>query len=329
MSRQSEGSSLVAASRFITLSEVRDSRSRVAEAAIRTPILPLRSSVRAGVYGKCENLQNTGAFKIRGAYNKISRLPASCAGVVAYSSGNHARAVATAARSRGLRACVVMYGNSTPDKVQALRSLEAEVILDGSTSEALRKRAEREVQERGFTMVPPFNDLEIMAGQATLGLEIREDLPGATAIVAAIGGGGLLGGLAAAVKESRPDVKVFGVQAEGAPGMLQSLRKGEVVTLEKAETVADGLRALRPGELTFEHVRNYVDDVITVSDAEILAATRGLLFTDHLVVEPAGAAALAAIASERLPMPPGPAVAVLSGGNVDVRRILATEDRAR
>jgi threonine dehydratase len=319
----------VAASSFITLSEVRDSRSHVEKAVIRTPILPLRSSVRAGVYGKCENLQNTGAFKIRGATNKISRLPASCAGVVAYSSGNHARAVATAARARGLRACVVMYENSSPDKVQALRSLGAELILEGSTSEALRERAEREVRERGYMMVPPFNDLQIMAGQATLGLEILEDLPGARAIVVAIGGGGLLGGLAAAVKESRPDVKVFGVQAEGAPGMLHSLLQGKVVTLEKAETVADGLRALRPGELTFAHIRRYVDDVITVSDAEILAAARGLLFMDRMVVEPAGAAALAAIASERLPLPPGPVVALLSGGNVDVRMILGSEGQAR
>jgi threonine dehydratase len=329
MTRRGEARDPVADSSFITLPDVRESRSKVAEAVIHTPILPLRSSARAGVYGKCENLQNTGAFKIRGAYNKISRLPASCAGVVAYSSGNHGRAVATAARTRGLRACVVMYGNSSPDKVQALRSLGAELILDGSTSEALRVRAEREVRERGFMMVPPFNDPQIMAGQATLGLEILEDLPGVKAIVAAIGGGGLLGGLAAAVKESRPDVKVFGVQAEGAPGMLHSLLQGKVVTLEKAETVADGLRALRPGELTFAHVRRYVDDVITVSDAEILAATRALLFTDRMVVEPAGAAALAAIASERLPLPPGPVVAVLSGGNVDVRIILGSEDQTR
>jgi threonine dehydratase len=307
---------------MVSLAEIRAAREIVAAAAIRTPLLPLKVSDRPGVYLKCENLQRGGAFKIRGAFHKIARLPADCPGVTASSSGNHAQAVALAASRRGLKAVIVMLDQSVPHKLEATRALGAEVILGGRTSVALKERAEREAAERGFVYVPPFDDPEIIAGQGTVGLEILEDLPDVRSVVVPVGGGGLISGIAAAIKESRPHVRVFGAEPEGAPKMTLSLREGRIVTIPEPHTVADGLKPSRVGELTFEHARRTVDGMALVSDAEILAAARHLLLREKLVVEPSGAAALAAILSGKLPLPDGPAVAVLSGGNADVRRIL-------
>jgi threonine dehydratase len=307
---------------MVTLDEIRAAREVVSAVAIRTPTLPLKSSGRPGVYLKCENLQRAGAFKIRGAFHKISRLPARCPGITASSSGNHAQAVALAASRRGLKAVIVMLDQSVPHKIEATRALGAEVILGGRTSVAIKERAEREAADRGFVYVPPFNDPEIIAGQGTAGLEILEDLPEVRSVVVPVGGGGLLSGIAVAVKESRPDVRVFGAEPEGAPKMTLSLRRGEIVTIPEPQTVADGLKPSRVGELTFEHARRYVDGMALVSDAEILSAARRLLLREKLVVEPSGAAALAAILSGKLSLPEGPAVAVLSGGNADVRAIL-------
>lgn len=307
---------------MVTLGEIREAVGRVAGVALRTPLLPLKFSDRPEVYVKCENLQRTGAFKIRGAYNKISRLPASVKGVTASSSGNHAQAVALAARLRGIAACVVMLDQSVPHKVEGTKSYGAEVILGGRSSTAIKERAEREAQERGFAYVPPFNDPEIIAGQGTAGLEIAEQLPEVRAVVVPIGGGGLISGVATAVKETLPGVRVFGVEPEGAPKMLESLRKGELVTLPQAETVADGLKPVRAGDLTFAHVRKYVDEVVLVSDAEILEAARHLLLKEKLVVEPSGAAPLAAVRSGKLKLPEGPVVCLLSGGNADVKALV-------
>jgi threonine dehydratase len=307
---------------MVSLAEIRAAREAVAAAAIRTPLLPLKVCERPGVYLKCENLQRGGAFKIRGAFHKISRLPSGCPGVTASSSGNHAQAVALAAARRGLKAVIVMLDQSVPHKLEATRALGAEVILGGRTSVAIKERAEREAAERGFVYVPPFDDPEIIAGQGTVGLEILEDLPDVRSVVVPVGGGGLISGIAAAIKESRPHVRIFGAEPEGAPKMTLSLQRGQIVTIPEPQTVADGLKPSRVGELTFEHARRYVDGMALVSDAEILAAARHLLLREKLVAEPSGAAALAAILSGKLPLPDGPAVAVLSGGNADLRRIL-------
>lgn len=307
---------------IITIQDIRAAQAVVSRAVIRTPILPLKFSDRPGVTVKCENLQRTGAFKIRGASNKIFRLPRSCRGVTASSSGNHAQAVALAARMRGMKAVVVMLDQSLPHKVEGTRGYGAEVILGGRTSMAIRERAEREAAERGYVYVPPFDDPLIIAGQGTAGLEIAQDFPDVKSVVVPVGGGGLISGIAVAVKRSLPRVKVFGVEPEGAPKMSRAVREGRVVILEEPRTIADGLKPVCVGELTLEHVRKYVDGMVLVSDEEILEAARHLLLKEKLVVEPSGAASVAAVRSGKLRLPRGPAVCVLSGGNADLGMIL-------
>lgn len=307
---------------MVTLADIRSAQRIVSKVAIRTPILPLKFCDRPGTYVKCENLQRTGAFKIRGAYHRISKLPRSCRGVTASSSGNHAQAVALAARMRGLQACIVMLDQSVPVKIEGTRSYGAEVILGGSTSVAITERALREAESRGFVFVPPFNDPDVISGQGTVGLEIVEDLRDVKAVVVQIGGGGLSSGVATAVKESNPRIKVFGVEPEGAAAMRAALDAGSVVTLPRVDTIADGLKPTQVSALTLDHVRRYVDDVVLVSDEQILSATRHLVLKEKLVVEPSGAASLAAVMSGRLRLPKGPVVAILSGGNADLSRIL-------
>lgn len=306
------------------LKEIRDAQRRIAGVALRTPILPLKFFDRPDTFVKCENLQRGGAFKIRGAYNKISRLRKP-KGVAAYSSGNHAQAVALAARMLGIPAVIVMLDQSVAHKLEQTKAYGAEVILGGRTSEAIKQRAEEVAAERGFAIIPPFNDPEIIAGQGTVGLEILKDLKGARAVVVPIGGGGLCAGIATAIKESHPRVKVFGVEPEGAPKMYESVKAGRLVTLPATQTVADGLKPVRAGELTFEIVSKYVDDFVLVSDSEILSAARSLILKEKLVVEPSGAASFAAVRSGKLKLPKGPVVAVLSGGNADVSMILNSE----
>jgi threonine dehydratase len=307
---------------MVRLADIRAAHKRVAGVAIRTPLLPLKFFERPDTFVKCENLQRGGAFKIRGAYNKISRLRKP-KGVTAYSSGNHAQAVALAARMLGLKATIVMLNQSVPHKMEQTKAYGAEVILGGESSEAIRQRAEEIAKERGYDVIPPFNDPEIIAGQGTIGLEILQDLKGAKSVVVPIGGGGLCSGIVTAIKESSPRVKVYGVEPEGAPKMRKSLDAGQLVTLPApTRTVADGLKPVRAGELTFGILSKYIDDVVLVSDEEILSAARGLILKEKLVVEPSGAASVAAIRFGKLALPKGPAVAVLSGGNADVPMIL-------
>jgi threonine dehydratase len=307
---------------LITLSDVRSAHRVISKVALRTPILPLKACDRPETYAKCENLQRTGAFKIRGAYNRIARLPRSCRGVTASSSGNHAQAVALAARMRGLKACIVMLDQSVPHKIEGTKAYGAEVILGGATSVVITERAEQEARERGYVFIPPFNDPHIIAGQGTVGLEIVQDFRGVKAVVVPIGGGGLSSGVATAVKESHPRVKVFGVEPSGAAKMRAALDAGSVVTLPEVNTIADGLKPTRVSELTLAHLYRYADDVVTVSDEEILAAMRHLVLKEKLVVEPSGAASLAAVLSGRLKLPRGPVVAILSGGNADLKLVL-------
>ncbi len=311
-------------------SDLREARERVARVARRTPLLPSETlSERCGhpVALKCENLQLGGAFKIRGATNFIARATglgshATDRGLITYSSGNHAIAVALGARRAGVPAVVVMPETAPAVKVDRVRSLGAEVHLAGTTSLERRARAETLCAERGLTMVPPFDHPWIVAGQASCGLEILEQMPEVEAILVPVGGGGLLAGIALACSQRKPDVRVIGVEPEGAAKMSASLRAGTPVVLPSIGSIADGLLPSRPGDLTFAIARRHVAQVVTVADDAIREAAVFLLRTEHLLVEWSGAVGVAALLAGAA-RPAGRAtVVVLSGGNADPRALL-------
>ncbi|MBV8206624.1 MAG: threonine/serine dehydratase [Acidobacteria bacterium] len=304
---------------MITVSEVQAAQKRICCAAIRTPLLRLSSERSGELHLKLENLQPTGSFKVRGAYNKIASLAPEerARGLITYSSGNHGQAVAYAARAVGARAIVVMPRTAAAVKIERARALGAEIVLVGPGSSERQERAEQLSQQRGYTVVPPFNDLQIIAGQGTIGLEILQQLPSLDAVLVPIGGGGLISGIAAAVKQSRATVRVIGVEPELANDAQQSLRTGSRVTLpaeQVSSTIADGLRTQRVGEINFEHIRQFVDDIVTVSEEEIREATRRLLLEGRILAEPSGAVAPAAWLAGRVE---GKCAAVVSGGNMD------------
>lgn len=325
-----------------SLAAIEAAAARIAGIARRTPLIDLTTEMADRLPGgkgraffvKCENFQPMGAFKIRGAYNMLARLMEEAeaapspgqktrpAGVITYSSGNHGQAVAMAARSMNIPAVVVMPTTAPPNKIAGAKALGAEVILEGTTSVARRLRAEQEADARGLVMMPPFDHPWIIEGQGTCALEILEDLPAAACIVVPIGGGGLVAGVAAAVKQSRPGVRVIGVEPAGAAKMTASLARGEPVTLDSTSSIADGLMPVRPGDLTFAHVKAWVDQVVTVDDAQIAEATLWLLDRGRLVVEPSGAATVAAVRAGKLDGIDGPIVAILSGGNVTLERLM-------
>jgi threonine dehydratase len=320
---------------LVTLDEIRATVPRVAALAHRTPLLALPGSPVGPVFLKCENMQPAGAFKLRGAANMLQQLTADerARGVITYSSGNHGQAVALAAKAFGSPAVVVMPTTAPAIKVAGVRRFGAEVAFEGTTSAERCVYAEREAKKRGLTIVPPFDHEWIIAGQGTAGLEILEQLPDVGLVLVPIGGGGLAAGVAAALKLSRPDVRVVGVEPAGSNAMQQSITAGRPTTLRRTSSIADGLLPLRPGDLTFSHVQTFVDDVVTVSDAAIIAALRSLYFDAKLVVEPSGAAALAAVLSGAVPQPSGPdgarpVVAVLSGGNVSAADLATLLDGA-
>ena len=266
---------------------------------------------------KCEHLQPVGAFKIRGAYNMLALLPeeARATGVITYSSGNHGLAVAMAAQWLAIRAVVVMPETAPRVKVDGVRRSGAEVIVAGTTSTDRQVKAEAEAAARGLTIVPPFDHPWIIAGAGTCGLEIVEQDPGLSAVYVPVGGGGLISGVAAAAKRTRRDIRIVGVEPAGAPRMSASRAAGHPVTLEQAATIADGLRPLRPGDLTFAHVEAFVDEIVTVTDAAIVDAMRWLFDETRQVAEPSGAASVAAVLLASASVLPG-TVAVVSGGNV-------------
>lgn len=301
---------------MVSLDEIRQARERIRRVALHTPLLPAKFGPDH-VWLKCENLQRGGAFKIRGAYNSILRLdPAARArGVTAYSSGNHAQAVALAAKLVGVPACIVMLDQSIPEKLDQTRAYGAEVILGGASSEQIKNRAEALARERGYAIIHPFDHPDTIAGQGTVGLEILEDLPDVRTVVVPIGGGGLISGIAAALKETRPDVRVIGVEPEGAAKMYESRRAGRLITLPGTNTIADGLKPVRGGELTFQHIQRFVDEIVLVSDPQMLDAMGRLIRQEKLVVEPSGAAAFAAVLAGRVRID-GNTVCVLSGGNL-------------
>ncbi|MGD2153158.1 MAG: threonine/serine dehydratase [Gemmatimonadales bacterium] len=306
---------------LISLDEIRAAAERIRDVARRTPLLPRRGSPVGGgrLRLKCENLQRGGAFKLRGAYNFIAQLPEErrARGVITYSSGNHGRAVALAAGELGLPAAVVVPVDAPTVKLDGIRRLGAEIVEEGTTSVERKRRAEQIAAERDLAIVPPFDDLKIIAGQGTVGLEIVEDWPAVERVLVPVGGGGLLAGVAAAVRALAPDVEVFGVEPRGAASMHASLAAGRVVELDSVATVADGLKPVKPGELTFEHARALVEQVLLVDDDDILRGLAWCANEFRLLVEPSGAATVAALLAGKLPGPSKATVAVISGGNVD------------
>ena len=292
--------------------------------AVRTPLVECpRERVGERAFFKAENLQPIGAFKIRGAYNKIASLPEADRrrGVITYSSGNHAQAVAYAARAFATKAVIVMPSNAPPIKQQATVALGAEIVLVGPASAERQAKAEELAAQHGYAMVPPYDDPSIVAGQGTCGLEIVEDLPEVELVLAPISGGGLLSGIATAVKLSKPNVRVVGVEPELAGDAQESFRSGSVVEwpAEKtSRTIADGLRTQSVGAIPFEHIRCYVDDIITVTEDEIREAMRRIALHARLVAEPSGAVSFAGFLFHRDKLPRSDCtVAVISGGNVD------------
>jgi threonine dehydratase len=314
---------------MLSLADIRAARDRIAG---RVHVTPTVSATRIGepvgvrLFLKCESLQKTGSFKARGALNKLSQLDdaARARGVVTVSAGNHAQALAWAARNAGVHATVVMYASASPAKVAASRGYGAEVVLYGATGKEAFDKARELERERGFTFVHPFDDAQICAGAGTAGLELVEQLSDVDAVVIPIGGGGLISGMVVAIKEMNPRVRVYGVEPTGASSMRMSLDAGHAVHLDTLNTIADGLAAPMAGELNYEIVRRYVDDVVLVDDASIAAAARELLFSAKLLAEPAGAAATAAVMTRAIPLRDGERVAaVLSGGNVDSAKLVA------
>jgi threonine dehydratase len=312
---------------LITLDVIREAAERVQPIVRVTPLIDVSAIADRPLFLKCENLQPGGAFKIRGAYNMVAQLTPEqrARGVVTYSSGNHGQAMALAARRLGAPAVVVMPTTAPAIKIDGAKSFGAEVIFAGTTSADRRQRAEQEAESRGLTMVPPFDHEWIIAGQGTAGLEILEQCPDVAAVVVPIGGGGLVAGVAAAIKQSRPRVKVVGVEPIGAAAMKASIEAGHLVTLPRTESVADGLMPVRPGDLTFAHVQKFVDAVVTVQDPAIIDAVLWIFEAAKIVAEPSGAATTAAVLSGALDAAvrvDGPVVAIVSGGNMGVEKLV-------
>ena len=307
---------------MVTLREIQQAADRVRAIARVTPLLDVTALAGLPLLLKCESMQPGGAFKIRGAFNMVAQLTAEqrARGVVTYSSGNHGQAMALAARELGAAAVVVMPTTAPSIKVEGARGFGAEVIFAGTTSADRKARAEQEANERGLTMVPPFDHQWIIAGQGTLGLEILEQRPDVEAVLVPVGGGGLLAGVAAAIKQSKPSVRVIGVEPSGAAAMKASLEQGHTVTLDTTASVADGLMPVRPGELTFAHAQAYVDEVITVEDDQIIDAVLWLFTRAKVVAEPSGAATVAAAFAGNVSVA-GPLVAIVSGGNIGLEKL--------
>ena len=286
-----------------------------------TPLVKTESiSDNCEIYLKPENLQTTGSFKIRGSGYKISQLTdeEKARGVIACSAGNHAQGVALAATKYGIKSLICLPDGAPISKVEATKGYGAEVcmvpgVYDDAYNEALRLR-----DEKNYTFIHPFDDENVIAGQGTIGLEILSEMPDVDAVVTSIGGGGLISGVACAIKSLNPNIKVYGVQAEGAPSMYESIKQGKIIKLDSVSTVADGIQVKEPGEHTFEYVKKYVDEIVTVNDDEISSAILKLIETQKMIAEGAGAAALAAVMFNKVPVKGKKVVCIISGGNIDV-----------
>ena len=272
------------------------------------------------VYLKTENLQVTGSFKVRGSYYKISQLTdeEKSHGVIACSAGNHAQGVALAATKNGIKSIICLPDGAPISKVEATRNYGAEVVLVPGIYDDAAREAERLSKEHGYTFAHPFNDPYVIAGQGTIGLEILDQLPDVDAVIVPVGGGGLISGVAFAIKSLKPEVKVYGVQAEGAPSMYRSLHEHKYQTLSAVSTFADGIQVKTPGELTYKLCEEYVDDIVTVTEDETAAAILSLMENQKLVAEGAGAVPVAAVLFHKLPVEGKKVACVISGGNIDV-----------
>jgi threonine dehydratase len=308
---------------LVTLDDIERAASQLKGVAVRTPLLAfdaLSERVGAPVFVKPEMLQRGGAFKFRGAYTYLSRLSPDdrAKGVIAPSSGNHAQAVALAAKLFGVPATVVMPTTVTPAKRSGAERLGARVILAGTTTNERYEKALEIVRTEGGTLVPPYDDPAIIAGQGTLGLEIAEDAPDVGTVVVQVGGGGLSAGVATAIKQRVPSARVVAVEPAGAPKLSRAREAAHPVRLQKTQSIADGLMAIEIGRLPFAHHERYVDEVVTVEDSALVPAMRLLLDRMKLVSEPSGAIAVAALLEGLVrPIDGRPVVAVLSGGNIE------------
>jgi len=311
----------------ITLAEVQDAAARLAGVAHRTPVLRSRTlDQRAGaeVYLKCENFQRVGAFKFRGAYNAVSRLPAAqhARGVAAYSSGNHAQAIALAARELGTEAVILMPSDAPASKVAAVREYGAEVVSYDRYTGDRTALANQLAADRGVTLIPPYDHPHVIAGQGTTTLELLSEVAELDTLVVPVGGGGLIAGSAVAGKALQPRLRVIGVEPTAGDDTWQSLRDGRRVRIDVPRTIADGQAVETPGELTFEINKRLVDEIVLVSDAEILDAMRFALDRLKLVIEPSGATPLAALLCGRIPPGARRIGLIISGGNIDHRRLV-------
>jgi threonine dehydratase len=319
----------IATQSLVSIDAIRDAAARIAPVAMRTPLVRAPFPGVAGhgtpreIWLKAESLQPIGAFKIRGASNKILQLtPTEIArGVITYSSGNHAQGVAYAAREVGAKAVIVMPSNAPAIKRAATLALGAEIVDVGVASSERLAVAEQLVREHGYVVIPPYDDEQIITGQGTCGLEIVNDLPDVDLVVSPVSGGGLLSGVAAAVKQLRPQAKVFGIEPELAADTAESFRTGSIVTWPAeltSRTIADGLRTQSVGVRNFAHIQAFVDGIITATEVEIRAAMRAIVSVTRLVPEPSGAVSTAALLFHADQLPTyRKAVAVVSGGNVD------------
>src|SRR5271165_3776171 len=314
---------------MVSLADIQEAQSRLRGVAVRTRLIefPLCEADPRRLYLKPENQQPIGAFKLRGAYNKIALLSDvdRKRGVISYSSGNHAQGVAYAARALGVKAVIVMPDNAPAVKREATAAMGAEIVVVGPSGTERQMRAEELAAQFGYVIVPPYNDEQIIAGQGTMGLEILEDLPEVETVLAPVGGGGMISGVAAAIKLSNPEIKVIGVEPELAADAQASLRTGKIVQFPASEvsrTIADGLRTQSIGAINFEHMRHYVDDIVTVTEDEIREAVRVLAANPATVAEPSGAVAVAGFLFHRDQLPQTKLnVAIISGGNIDPKML--------
>jgi threonine dehydratase len=311
----------------LTAADFQTAHGRIKDRIHRTPLLTSRIlSERTGfdVRLKAEMFQRTGSYKIRGPLNKFTLLSPEQKqrGVICSSAGNHAQGVALAARMHGIHAVVCMAENATPSKIAATRAYGADVVLHGTIWDEANEKAKQLVAERGYTYIHPFDDLELIAGQGTLGLEVYEDFPDADIVVVPIGGGGLISGVAMAMKSFNPRVRIIGVESSGAPAMQRSVQTGSLVTLDRVDTIIDGLRVKRVGDTTFAVVRQFVDDIVSLPDEQIFDAVIWTMSHCKVVVEGAAAAPIAALLHGLIAAPAGSkVVCVLSGGNVNLDQL--------
>ncbi|MBR9648656.1 threonine ammonia-lyase [Clostridium tyrobutyricum] len=305
----------------LTLKDVLEAKERIKDICVKTKLIYSPEFSRESgneVYIKPENLQITGAFKLRGASNKISKLSdeQKQKGLIASSAGNHAQGVAYSAQKLGIKATIVMPETTPFIKVQSTKNYGANIVLKGKVYDEAYEEAKRLKEENGYTFVHPFNDVDVMAGQGTIALEIIDELKDVDAIIVPIGGGGLISGISVAAKSINPDIKIIGVQAEGANPMKISFDTGKLTYADKVDTIADGAAVKQPGDLTFEVIKEYVDEIVTVSDQELMEAVFVILEKHKLIAEATGAMSLAAL--KRLNFKGKKVVSLISGGNIDV-----------